>query len=85
MGGVAADQLPSIEGLRHGCSSALTANGAGSAAVIMAVRIATGAIVAACARVVLLASQASDQREVLPLSTPSHAVSSLTAAVVLGV
>jgi hypothetical protein len=44
----------------------------------------TGPLVAACARLVVLASQASGQGEVLPLSTASHSVSSFTAAVVLG-
>jgi hypothetical protein len=83
-GGLAGAQPASISGIRHGRSSALTANGAGSAAVIMAVRMETGPLVAACARLVVLASQASGQGEVLPLSTASHSVSSLTAAVVLG-
>jgi hypothetical protein len=83
-GGLAADQLPSIDGLRHGCSSALTANGAGGAAVMRAVCREPGPLVAAGARVVLLASPASGHRDVFPGSTPSHAVSRLTAAVVLG-
>jgi hypothetical protein len=65
-GGLAADQLPSIDGLRHGCSSALTANGAGRAAVMRAVCRDPGPLVAAGARVVLLASPASGHRDVFP-------------------
>ena len=65
-GGLAADQLPSIDGLRHGCSSALTVNGAGRAAVMRAVCHDPGPLVAAGARVVLLASPASGPRDVFP-------------------
>jgi hypothetical protein len=65
-GGLAADQLSSIDGLRHGCSSALTANGAGRAAVMRAGGRDPGPLVAAGARVVLLASPASGHRDVFP-------------------